>query len=84
MRAHGAGLRRPGNSVSVNPQQSGRAPGYVGYSAGTSLTRAPSASSSILIASACVLAIRGGRIVFDSAGLTIPDVSRAGPYSNFK
>jgi dihydroorotase len=32
----------------------------------------------------CVLAVRGGRIVFDSAGLTIPDVSRAGPYSNFK
>jgi dihydroorotase len=32
----------------------------------------------------CVLAIRGGRIIFDNAGLTIPDVSRAGPYSNFK
>jgi hypothetical protein len=32
----------------------------------------------------CVLAIRGGRVVFDSAGLSIPDVSRAGPYSNFK
>jgi hypothetical protein len=32
----------------------------------------------------CVLAIRGGRIVFDSVGLSIPDVSRAGPYSNFK
>jgi dihydroorotase len=32
----------------------------------------------------CILAIRGGRIVFDSAGLSIPDVSRAGPYSNFK
>jgi dihydroorotase len=32
----------------------------------------------------CVLAIRGGRIVYDSAGLSIADVSRAGPYSNFK
>jgi dihydroorotase len=32
----------------------------------------------------CVLGIQGGRIVFDSAGLTVPDVSRAGPYSNFK
>ena len=32
----------------------------------------------------CVLAIRGGSIVFDSAGLAIPDVTRAGPYSNFK
>jgi predicted amidohydrolase len=32
----------------------------------------------------CVLAIRGGSVVFDSAGLATPDVSRAGPYSNFK
>jgi dihydroorotase len=32
----------------------------------------------------CILAIRSGRVVFDSAGLSIPDVSRAGPYSNFK
>src|SRR5215467_4622571 len=32
----------------------------------------------------CVLGIRGGRVVFDSVGLSIPDVSRAGPYSNFK
>ena len=32
----------------------------------------------------CILGIRGGRIVFDSAGLSIADVSRAGPYSNFK
>jgi dihydroorotase len=32
----------------------------------------------------CVLGIRGGRVVFDAAGLSIPDVSRAGPYSNFK
>jgi predicted amidohydrolase len=32
----------------------------------------------------CVLGIRGGRIVFDRDGLSIPDVSRAGPYSNFK
>jgi hypothetical protein len=32
----------------------------------------------------CVLGIRGGRVVWDSEGLSIPDVSRAGPYSNFK
>jgi dihydroorotase len=32
----------------------------------------------------CVLGIRGGRIVWDTEGLSIPDVSRAGPYSNFK
>jgi hypothetical protein len=32
----------------------------------------------------CILGIRGGRVVFDRMGLSIPDVSRAGPYSNFK
>ena len=32
----------------------------------------------------CVLGVRAGRVVFDSGGLSIPDVSRAGPYSNFK
>jgi hypothetical protein len=32
----------------------------------------------------CVLGIRGGRIVWDTEGLSIPDVSRAEPYSNFK
>jgi dihydroorotase len=32
----------------------------------------------------CVLGIRGGRIIWDTEGLSIPDVSRAGPYSNFK
>lgn len=32
----------------------------------------------------CVLGIRSGRVVWDTEGLTIPDVSRAGPYSNFK
>ena len=32
----------------------------------------------------CVLGIRAGRVVWDSEGLSIPDVSRAGPYSNFK
>ena len=32
----------------------------------------------------CVLGIRGGRIVWDTEGLSLPDVSRAGPYSNFK
>jgi dihydroorotase len=32
----------------------------------------------------CVLGLRAGRIIFDRDGLSIPDVSRAGPYSNFK
>lgn len=32
----------------------------------------------------CVLTVRNGVIVWDSEGLSIPDASRAGPYSNFK
>ena len=32
----------------------------------------------------CVLGIRGGRIFWDTEGLSITDVIRAGPYSNFK
>lgn len=31
-----------------------------------------------------IMTIRNGKIVADDEGLTIPDVSRAGPYSNFK
>ena len=34
--------------------------------------------------SRCVLGIRVGHIVWNTEGLSIPDVSRAGPYSNFK
>ncbi|HLJ17513.1 MAG TPA: amidohydrolase/deacetylase family metallohydrolase [Bryobacteraceae bacterium] len=32
----------------------------------------------------CVLTIRNGAVVWDSEGLTAPDASKAGPYSNFK
>ena len=32
----------------------------------------------------CVVGIRGGHIVWDSEGLSIADLSRAGRYSNFK
>jgi len=32
----------------------------------------------------CVLGIRAGKVVWDTEGLSIPDVSRAGPYTNFK
>jgi dihydroorotase len=32
----------------------------------------------------CLLTVRNGVIVFDSEGLSIPDASRAGPYTNFK
>lgn len=33
---------------------------------------------------ACVLTIRNGQVVWDTQGLSLPDTSRAGPYSNFK
>jgi dihydroorotase len=32
----------------------------------------------------CVLTVRNGMIVWDSEGLSIPDVTRACPYTNFK
>jgi predicted amidohydrolase len=32
----------------------------------------------------CVLTVRNGAVVWDSEGLSAPDVSKAGPYSNFK
>ena len=54
------------------------APGSTGVSEGGP------AELALLESGSCVLGIRGGRVVFDRDGLTIPDVSRAGPYSNFK
>jgi dihydroorotase len=32
----------------------------------------------------CVLTVRNGQVVWDTEGLSLPDVSRAGPYTNFK
>jgi dihydroorotase len=32
----------------------------------------------------CVLTVRNGAIVWDSEGLSIPDTTHAGPYTNFK
>jgi dihydroorotase len=48
------------------------------------LTEAAAADMTLRDAGRVILTIRGGKIVTDEAGLTIPDVSRAGPYSNFK
>ena len=42
------------------------------------------ADLTLLEASRIVLTIRNGKVIKDDEGLTIPDVSRAGPYSNFK
>jgi len=32
----------------------------------------------------CLLTVRNGIIVWDAEGLSVPDATRAGPYSNFK
>jgi predicted amidohydrolase len=42
------------------------------------------ADLTLLKAGRTVLTIRNGKVITDDDGLTIPDVSRAGPYSNFK
>jgi hypothetical protein len=42
------------------------------------------ADLTLLKASRVVMTIRNGKVITDDEGLTIPDVSRAGPYSNFK
>jgi hypothetical protein len=31
-----------------------------------------------------IMIIQGGKVITDDEGLTIPDVSRAGPYSNYR
>jgi len=33
---------------------------------------------------ACVLTVRNGQVVWDTEGLSLPDTSAAGPYTNFK
>ena len=32
----------------------------------------------------CVMTVRNGQVVWDTEGLSLPDASRAGPYTNFK
>jgi dihydroorotase len=32
----------------------------------------------------CVLTVRNGQVVWDTEGLSLPDATRAGPYTNFK
>jgi len=38
----------------------------------------------VLDAGRAIMTIRNGKIVTDDEGLTIPDATRAGPYTNFK
>ena len=48
------------------------------------LSEGVAADLTLLKAGRVVMTIRNGKVITDDEGLTIPDVSRAGPYSNFK
>ena len=48
------------------------------------LAEGMAADLTLLKAGRVVMTIRNGKVITDDEGLTIPDVSRAGPYSNFK
>jgi hypothetical protein len=50
----------------------------------TTLAEGTIADVTVRDAGRVIMAIRSGKIVADNEGLTIPDVSSAGPYSNFK
>ena len=67
-----------GTPATVDPPRSGQTELLEGMTADIALFEVLNESRR------CVLGIRGGRIVWDTEGLSIPDVSRAGPYSNFK
>ena len=56
-----------------------------GYEASpANLSEGMPANVTLIKASRIVLTIRNGKVITDDEGLTIPDVSRAGPYTNFK
>jgi hypothetical protein len=48
------------------------------------LSEGIAADLTLLKAGRVAMTIRNGKVITDDEGLTIPDVSRAGPYSNFK
>lgn len=49
-----------------------------------SIAEGATADLALLDGGRTILTLRSGRIVSDDQGLSIPDISRAGPYSNFK
>ena len=72
---------RPG----LNAAQSRVVAEAEGYEAApANLSEGMTADLTLLKAGRMVLTIRNGKVITDDDGLTIPDVSRAGPYSNFK
>jgi len=48
------------------------------------LAEGAAANFAVLDSGRTIMTVRNGRVVTDDEGLTIPDVSRAGPYTNFK
>lgn len=50
----------------------------------SSLTEGMAADLTLLHSRRIIMTIRNGKIITDDEGLTIPDATRAGPYSNFK
>ncbi len=56
-----------------------------GYQAGpVELREGAAADIRLMDSNRAILTVRNGRILTDDLGLSITDVSRAGPYSNFK
>src|SRR5438046_1476049 len=56
-----------------------------GYELGPStLAEGMAADLTLLHSRRIIMTIRNGKVISDDEGLTIPDASRAGPYSNFK
>lgn len=54
------------------------------YSLGSPVVEGSAADVSLVDGAHTIMTVRGGKILTDEMGLSIPDVSRAGPYSNFK
>ena len=55
-----------------------------GYQVTPALAEGAPADVTLLDGGRTIMTVRNGRILTDDEGLSIPDVSRAGPYSNFK
>jgi hypothetical protein len=55
-----------------------------GYSLSPQVVEGAAAELKLLDGDRTIMIVRGGKILTDAEGLSVPDVSRAGPYSNFK
>jgi len=55
-----------------------------GYALAAPVAEGAAADLNLLDGKRTIMTMRAGKILTDAEGLSIPDVSRAGPYSNFK